>query len=59
MTNEKYSITEAQDLADKLKSVFVFIDSGVPSHDLPPEILDALLDYASRAVGELNLVLRG
>lgn len=59
MTNENYSITEAQDLANNLQAVFSFIDSGVPEHNLPSEVLEALLDYASRTVGELNLVLRG
>lgn len=59
MTIEKYSISEAQDLANKLKAVFVFIDSGVPDNDLPPEVLESLLSYSSKAVDRLNLVLRG
>ena len=59
MTTEKYSISEAQDLANKLKAVLVFIDSGVPDNDLPPEVLESLLSYSSKTVDRLNLVLRG
>lgn len=59
MANQNYSSSEAQDLVNNLKAVFVFIESGVPEHDLPSDVMDTLLRYVSSSVDKLSLVLRG